>query len=78
MPTLLATLDLKERVSNPFVGGFMRRLSAAHLLREAATTLGEMGPLAIGAVPKVKRLLEDDFISVRETAAMALKRINGS
>jgi HEAT repeat protein len=42
----------------------------------AARALGELGGRATAAVPKLQVLLDDDFITVREAAAEALRRIN--
>lgn len=45
--------------------------------KDAAKSLGEFGPVAKEAVPKLKELLEDPDESVRVWAAFALARITG-
>ena len=42
----------------------------------AASTLGDLGPEANVAIPKLRELLHDDDRSMCETAAEALKKID--
>ena len=50
----------------------------ADLRRRAADALGELGPVAKAGVPGLKAALKDDFVTVRDAAQDALRRIEGS
>jgi HEAT repeat protein len=46
-----------------------------YMRRDAACTLGDIGPDARAALPALREALEDPFVSVREQAATALEKI---
>jgi len=43
---------------------------------EASLALGELGEVAVSAVPELKKLLEDETPAVRQAAAQALKNLD--
>jgi len=52
--------------------------AGANVRHAAAETLGEIGPQALTAVPALSRALNDEAPHVRQAAARALKRIQGT
>lgn len=73
VPVLTDLLSVRRDL---FVWGeFWGIRRASQLRREAATALGELGPAAKTAVPALKALLTDEFVTVREAAEQALRQI---
>jgi HEAT repeat protein len=74
VPALARVLSVKKVGS--YYGGFASKYGAAKVRRRATEVLGEIGTPAKGAVPQLTELARtDEFLTVREAARAALKRI---
>jgi HEAT repeat protein len=73
VPVLISLLSIEE--TPVFHSRFVGRRLAADIRRDAAAALGELGGSARDAIPALTSLLQDDFITVREAAELAIHRV---
>lgn len=76
VPVLISLLSIDE--TPVFHSRFVGRRLAADIRRDSAGALGELGGAARDAIPALTRLQQDDFITVREAAELAIHRINAN
>ena len=75
VPTLIGCLNVTQ-FETGMIGAWIHAIRrAVEVRRNAAVALGELGSRAAIAEPELSRLLDDEFITVREAAAHALSLI---
>jgi HEAT repeat protein len=78
VPALVGALqaDRAGAGSSTVIGGYREIVAGARMRKRAADALARMGPAAKPAVPALTVALADQFLTVRQAAAEALKKID--
>jgi HEAT repeat protein len=78
VPALVGALQADRAGAGPstVIGGYREIVAGARMRKRAADALARMGPAAKPAVPALTVALADQFLTVREAAAEALKKID--